>query len=321
MVSKGINSKINKESLIAVYLSNNNYQKMHFHEFPEIKESKWRNGAVTKYDIPQYIRNMPEEYPAICTIKEVGMLKNIRKKEEKEKKKKMQIDLELNGFKKEKEINSLANTYKKSLMSNNLNISKDKKSNNNNINLLEEPIPNELHKYCHLCKKQFDNYLRHINSKNHKETTLKYADTFKSINNVFNRINTFWNNKNDNNSQSKKNISSNNLNEIEEKIEEDVEELNDNNNLKIKLFSQINTSLREGCKAKKKILINNNSQLSTAQSFPMIPPKKRKKNDIKVNKDKSKSKKRKINYKSINEFLVRGEFAKTKKNDEEISFS
>ena len=264
--------------------------------------------------------NMPEEYPAICTIKEAGMLKNIKKKEEKEKKKKMQIDLELNSFKKEKEINSLANTYKKSVTSNNLNISKDQKPNNNNINLLEEPIPNELHKYCHLCKKQFDNYLRHINSKNHKETTLKYADTFKSINNVFNRINTFWKNKNDNNSQSKKNISSHNLNEIEEKIENDIEELNDTNNLKIKLFSQINTSLREGCKAKKKILINNNSQLSTAQSFPMIPPKKRKKNDIKGLKDKSKSKKRKINYKSINEFLVRGEFAKNRKNEEEISF-
>ena len=293
---------------------------MHFHEFPAIKESRWRNGALTKYDIPQYIRNMPEEYPAICTVKEAGMLRNIKKKEEKEKKKKMQIDLELNNFKKEKENNSLTNTYKKSVSSNNLNISKDKKSNNNNINLLEEPIPNELHKYCHLCKKQFDNYLRHINSKNHKETSLKYNDTFKSIKNVFNRINTFWNNKNDTNSQSKSNKSSHNLNEIEEKIENDIEELNDTNNLKIKLFSQINQSIREGCKAKKKILINNNSQLSTAQSFPMIPPKKRKKNDIKGLKDKSKSKKRKINYKSINEFLVRGEFAKNRKNEEEISF-
>ena len=293
---------------------------MHFHEFPAIKESRWRNGALTKYDIPQYIRNMPEEYPAICTVKEAGMLRNIKKKEEKEKKKKMQIDLELNNFKKEKENNSLTNTYKKSVSSTNLNISKDKKSNNNNISILEEPIPNELHKYCHLCKKQFDNYLRHINSKNHKETSLKYTDTFKSIKNVFNRINTFWNNKNDNNSQSKSNKSSHNLNEIEEKIENDIEELNDTNNLKIKLFSQINQSIREGCKAKKKILINNNSQLSTAQSFPMIPPKKRKKNDIKGIKDKSKSKKKKINYKSINEFLVRGEFTKNRKNEEEISF-
>ena len=283
---------------------------MHFHEFPIIKEAKWKMGALTKYDIPQYIRNMPEEYPPICTIKEASILRNNKKKEEKEKKKKMQIDLELNNNKKEKENNSIANTYKKSTSTNNLSISKDKKSNNNNnINLLDEPIPNELHKYCHLCKKQFDNYLRHINSKNHKETSLKYSDTFNSIKNVFNRVNTFWNNKsekNDNNTKNKNTISSNNLNEIEEKIENDLDELSDNNNLKIKLFSQINQSTRDGCKAKKKILINNNSQLSTAQSFPMIPPKKRKKNDLKNIKDKSKSKKNKMNNKSINEFLVRG---------------
>ena len=297
---------------------------MHFHEFPVIKEAKWKMGALTKYDIPQYIRNMPEEYPPICTIKEASILRNNKKKEEKEKKKKMQIDLELNNNKKEKENNSIANTYKKSTSTNNLSISKDKKSNdNNNINLLDEPIPNELHKYCHLCKKQFDNYLRHINSKNHKETSLKYSDTFNSIKNVFNRVNTFWNNKsenNNNNSKNKNTISSNNLNEIEEKIENDMDELSDNNNLKIKLFSQINQSTRDGCKAKKKILINNNSQLSTAQSFPMIPPKKRKKNDLKNIKDKSKSKKNKMNNKSINEFLVRGEFVKSKKNEEEFSF-
>ena len=66
--------------MIAVYLKNNSYQKMHFHEFPVIKESKWRIGAITKYDIPQYIRNIPEEYPAICTIKEAGMVKNIKNK-------------------------------------------------------------------------------------------------------------------------------------------------------------------------------------------------------------------------------------------------
>ena len=241
------------------------------------------------------------EYPPICTIKEASILRNNKKKEEKEKKKKMQIDLELNNNKKEKENNSIANTYKKSTSTSNLSISKDKKPN----------------------KKQFDNYLRHINSKNHKETSLKYSDTFNSIKNVFNRVNTFWNNKsekNDNNTKNKNTISSNNLNEIEEKIENDMDELSDNNNLKIKLFSQINQSTRDGCKAKKKILINNNSQLSTAQSFPMIPPKKRKKNDLKNIKDKSKSKKNKMNNKSINEFLVRGEFVKSKKNEEEFSF-
>jgi len=298
---------------------------MHLHEFPVIKESKWRIGAITKYDIPQYIRNIPEEYPAICTIKEAGMVKNIKKKEEKEKKKKIQMELELNTNKKEKENNILTNNNKNKnnqLSCKKIDKSKEKEkgSNNNNTNILEEPIPNEMHKYCHLCKKPFDNYLRHINSKNHKETTLKYSDTFKSIKNVFNRINTFWEDKNNNNDQkqSKNNNTSFNLTEIEEKIENDIEEINENQNLKMKLLSQFNPSTREGCKAKKKILITNNSQLSTAQSFPMIPPKKRKKNDVKGIKDKSKSKKNKSNNKSINEFLIRGEFLNSKKNNNEI---
>ena len=308
-----------------MYLKNNSYQKMHFHEFPVIKESKWRIGAITKYDIPQYIRNIPEEYPAICTIKEAGMVKNIKKKEEKEKKKKIQMELELNTNKKEKENNILTNNNKNKnnqLSCKKIDKSKEKEkgSNNNNTNNLEEPIPNEMHKYCHLCKKQFDNYLRHINSKNHKETTLKYSDTFKSIKNVFNRINTFWEDKKNNNEQkqSKKNNTSFNLTEIEEKIENDIEEINENQNLKMKLLSQFNPSTRDGCKAKKKILISNNSQLSTAQSFPMIPPKKRKKNEVKGIKDKSKSKKNKSNNKSINEFLIRGEFLNSKKNSNEI---
>ena len=298
---------------------------MHLHEFPVIKESKWRIGAITKYDIPQYIRNIPEEYPAICTIKEAGMVKNIKKKEEKEKKKKIQMELELNTNKKEKENNILTNNNKNKnnqLSCKKIDKSKEKEKGNshNNTNILEEPIPNEMHKYCHLCKKPFDNYLRHINSKNHKETTLKYSDTFKSIKNVFNRINTFWEDKKNNNEQkqSKNNNTSFNLTEIEEKIENDIEEINENQNLKMKLLSQFNPSTREGCKAKKKILITNNSQLSTAQSFPMIPPKKRKKNEVKGIKDKSKSKKNKSNNKSINEFLIRGEFLNSKKNNNEI---
>ena len=310
-------------------MKNNNYQKIHLHEFPIIKESRWRNGAKTKYDIPQYIRNIPEEYPAICTIKEAGILRNIKKKEEKEKekekKKKMLPNLDKNNNKeKEKENSTITNNNRNQNVNENNGVSKEKKVNNIN-NILEEPMPNEMHKYCHLCKKQFENYLRHINSKNHKETALKYTDTFKSIKNVFNSINTFWHNKKDNNeNQQKKNIIDNiskNLNDIEEKIEFDNEDIKENNNIKQRILSQLNQGTREGCKAKRKLL-SNNSQLSTAQSSPMIPPVKRKANQTNINKGKSKSKKTKINNKSIKEFLIRGEFITTKIiKDEEKIFS
>ena len=168
-----------------------------------------------------------------------------------------------------------------------------------------------MHKYCHLCKKPFDNYIRHINSKGHKETALKYTDTFKSIKNVFHNINSFWNNKKDNNGNIKNNTNikyiSDNLDEIEEKVEFKNDNLNEVNNIKQRILSQIHQSNREGCKAKKK-LIDNNSQQSTTQSSHMMVIGKRRKNEVKINKDKSKSKKTKINNKSIKEFLIRGEF-------------
>ena len=178
-----------------------------------------------------------------------------------------------------------------------------------------------MHKYCHLCKKQFDNYLRHINSKIHKETALKYTDTFKSIKNIFNSINSFWNNKKVNNGDIKKTTNNNyisySLNEIEEKIEYNKEYSNETNNIKLRILSQIHQSNREGCQAKKK-LIDINSQQSTTQSSPMIVIGKRKKNDARLNREKSKSKKSKIKHKSINEFLINGEFilSKNLKKDE-----
>ena len=318
---RGINSKINKEALIALYFENNDHNKMHAHEFPLIKEAKWRNGALTKYDIPQYIRNIPEEYSAICTLKEAGMIKNFKKKEEKEKekekKKKMQMDLEhfANNKEKEKENNSKEANNKNNQNSNKKkDVSKEKKVNPmNNNNNLEEPLPNEMHKYCHLCKKPFDNYIRHINSKGHKDTALKYKDTFNSIKNVFSRINTFWNNKKDNNEniQRKNNVNkkSNELTDIVEKLENENEKLNEYDNIKKRMLSQLNKSIKEGCQAKKK-LITIHSQLSTAQSSPMLAPVKRKKNNLK---GKSKSKKNKC----IKEFLIRGELINYKKTKDE----
>ena len=63
-------------------------QKLHFHEFPLIKENKWKKGAKSNYDIPQYIKDIPEEYPPICTMKEAGTLRAIKKKKKGKKKKK-----------------------------------------------------------------------------------------------------------------------------------------------------------------------------------------------------------------------------------------
>jgi hypothetical protein len=51
-------------------------RKIHYYEFPKIKEAKWRNEAISKYDIPQLFDNVPEEFPSLCTTKEVGRIKS-----------------------------------------------------------------------------------------------------------------------------------------------------------------------------------------------------------------------------------------------------
>ncbi len=306
LVKHGVNSKANKESLIALYLPDNCFQKMHCYEFPIIKELKWRNGAKTKYEIPQYISDIPEDYPVFCTIKEAGMIKNKLKKKEDRKKNKSNIKSKDKVKDKEK------NNDKE-------NISTNSNNNNNNNNILDEPIPNEMHKYCHLCKKNFDNYIRHINSKIHKDNTNRYAPKFNNIKNIFKRINTFWDNKKENNeSKSKKEDNINNNTQIDNNKNSIIkDEINlDEESYKLKIFTQFNQNVKEGCKAKKKILVGNSSQLSTAQSFPIIPPKKRKKNEVK---NKSKSKKKQ--NKNINEFLIKGEFVNiTKIKRENINF-
>lgn len=299
-----MNSKVNKESLIALYLPENNYNKTHYYEFPLIKELKWRNGAKTKYEIPQYINDVPEDFPVFCTIKEAGAIKNyqnkMKRKEEKLKKSKLELKSKSKSKDKEKENN------------------KDDKQNINN-NILDEPIPNETHKYCHLCRKNFDNYLRHINSKIHKDNTNKNSEKFNNIKNIFKRINVFWENKKENKKENEEN------NKKSENIQIKNDDIKNNKGLedvdfKFKIFTQLNQTIREGCQAKKKILIGNNSQLSTAQSFPIIPLKKRKKNEYKATLDKQKDKKNKTN-KSINEFLIKGEFVNKKKlNRDNINF-
>ena len=286
MAKKGINSKVNKESLIALYLSDNIYQQIHFYEFPLIKNMKYKSGAKTKYDIPQYFEDMPDDFPIFCTIKEANTIKRIQNKiteEGKSKKNKSDKDKDKEN-KKKKEVRN---------------------SNNKEINIQDEPLPNESHKFCHLCKKRFNNYILHINSKKHNENRNKQKDAFKNINNIFKRINNFWNNNEDKKFENKNSIS--NISDLKKDFLEKEED--DNNKFKLKIFTQISQNVKEGCKAKKKLIINN-SQLSTTQSLPIIQPKKRKKNDIIKNKSN-------INNKTINEFLINGKFVNIKKLDRE----
>lgn len=134
MAKKGIHSKVNKESLIALYLPDNIYQQIHFYEFPLIKNMKYKSGAKTKYDIPQYFEDMPEDFPIFCTIKEANTIRRIQNKiteEGKSKKNKSDKDKD-----KDKENEKRENKKKKEV----------RNSNNKEVNILDEPLPNESHR-------------------------------------------------------------------------------------------------------------------------------------------------------------------------------
>ena len=94
---------------------------------------------------------------------------------------------------------------------------KDKDDDDNNKDLffsdeLEEPIPRNEHKYCHICKTKFEKYLKHIKCYSHFENLQRHQSFFNRIRKSFERIINFWdikkgkNIKNKNNIEAKENI-------------------------------------------------------------------------------------------------------------------
>jgi hypothetical protein len=94
----------------------------------------------------------------------------------------------------------------------------------------------------------------------HKDNTDKYSNIFNNVNSIFKKVNNFWKyEKNRNDKGKEKTIQNEGLKINEERFEKEE-----------KLYiicSQFNQNTRDGCKAKKKIIIGNYSQLSTSQSF------------------------------------------------------
>ena len=84
----GLSSNVNKESLLAVYISKGVNKKVNYYSFPIIKKERWLKGAKTKYDIPQYIEGIPEGFAIFCTTKEAGKVRKYQEQIEKRNKSK-----------------------------------------------------------------------------------------------------------------------------------------------------------------------------------------------------------------------------------------
>ena len=60
---------------------------------------------------------------------------------------------------------------------------------------LEEPIPRNDHKYCHICKTKFEKYIKHIKCFSHFENLERNQTFFNRFKKSFERIINFWDNK------------------------------------------------------------------------------------------------------------------------------
>ena len=166
------------------------------YEFPIIEEPYFQQRSISKYEIPQYIPDIPEGFSVFCTLWEASKVKQymLMSQEEQEK-----LNIKENYDKQEKE------------------------------NHFEEPITKS--NYCYICHIKFEDYLLHLETKTHK-LNLKEENTYfnKEIKNVFKRINKFWNNNIYDEDSSESNI------ESSEYIKFNLDEnKNTNNNTSIKI--------------------------------------------------------------------------------------
>lgn len=151
----GLNPELIKESLFAVVTHNLFETKLHYFLFPEIQKDEWKIGAITKYDIPQYIEGMPDGFSAFCTIFEAREIKKYQQISEKPENK-------IENYDTNKEIFEI------------------------------EPKPSTEYKYCYICNIKYEEYSSHINNQIHFDNLLKYKNIFNRINMTFERISKYW---------------------------------------------------------------------------------------------------------------------------------
>jgi hypothetical protein len=168
-------------SSIIYQLPNIDSRKYKCYEFPKIEEAIYQQRSISIYEIPQYIKDIPEGFSIFCTLWEAGKVKQYMRlsKEEQDR----------------------------------LGVGEKEKLDKSN-DVLEEPVPMGTN-FCHLCRRKFEDYLTHINSMVHKNSISKNQMVFTTAKNTFKRITDFWNKNNNNN-----NINNiNNINEKIDKSE------------------------------------------------------------------------------------------------------
>ena len=162
-IKLGLKDNINLSSSILYHFPSIDNQKYKCYEFPKIEEAIFQEKSLTKYEIPQYIGDIPEGFSCFCTLWEASKVKQY---------------IQLNHEQQE----HLGNAEKEDI---------------NNGDTLKEPIPKT--NFCHLCRRKFDNYLIHIETETHKNNICKNPMTINTAKDTFKRINKFWEDKKNSN--------------------------------------------------------------------------------------------------------------------------
>ena len=192
--------------------------KIFYHQFKKINSEiiQLTPNYSIEYDIPIYIPDIPK-YSCFCALDEAREIKKYLKKKEMEK------------------INN-----------NNINIINN--FNNSEISINCQPVPNVKHNYCHICKKKYEEYLKHIRCNNHNDCLKKYK--FKN-NFIFKRKNKKL--------IKKENKINNNIS-LNETIKNDDNFDINNNNIKYEIYSNnFKDSNSEKFLNKKRYQTNNSS--------------------------------------------------------------
>lgn len=241
------------------------------YEFPTIEESFFLEKSISKYEIPQYIQDIPEGFSLFCTLWEASKVKQY-----------MLLSQD------EQDKLNIKETY-------------DKKEKENLIN--EEPIPKN--NFCYICQQNFEDYLSHLESKDHKANLYNQNPSLiKSIKNSFKRINKFWSNdnSNDNSSITNNEISSNESIDEEEESNEYKsipKEKEENTKIKLPILSSSIISLIKENNTSNGILETNKEE--NKENIDMN------KNEIKINEHKNKFKFKLLNKKRITFDVIRYE--------------
>ena len=241
------------------------------YEFPTIEESFFLDKSISKYEIPQYIQDIPEGFSLFCTLWEASKVKQY-----------MLLSQD------EQDKLNIKETY-------------DKKEKENLIN--EEPIPKN--NFCYICQQNFEDYLSHLESKDHKANLYNQNPSLiKSIKTSFKRINKFWSNdiSNDNSSITNNEISSNESIDEEEESNEDKstpKEKEENTKIKLPILSSSIISLIKENNTSNGILETNKEE--NKENIDMN------KKEIKINEHKNKFKFKLLNKKRITFDVIRYE--------------